>query len=113
LVERVVARPAGTPDHWSACHGDLTPWNLRIGDRSGTPWLLDWETAGWAPPGFDEVYFLASTSAISRRPRAPRPPTDASYAEAARAAAAAIRARPDDDPPLTTRMLATLDVLGA
>lgn len=58
-------RPGGTPEGWKPSHGDFTPWNLRrIGDT--TPWLIDWEDAGWAPPGADEVLYLASAYAIGR-----------------------------------------------
>lgn len=61
LVESVIERPAGTPAHWRGAHGDLTPWNFRR-SHLGT-WLIDWEDAGWLPPGADEVYFKATAAA--------------------------------------------------
>lgn len=64
LVESVIPRPAGVPAHWRACHGDLNPWNLRRTGR--TMWLIDWEDAGYAPPGADEVYFRAVTATLRR-----------------------------------------------
>lgn len=113
LVSSVVPRPVSAPEHWTACHGDLTPWNLRRTGRSPVPWLLDWETAGWAPPGFDAVYFEASAAAVTTPRSARRRAPTAGYAEAATHAAAAIRARPDDDPQLTERMLRTLDAIAS
>lgn len=60
-----LARPPDTPAHWEPAHGDFTPWNLRrFGD--GTQVLIDWEEAGWAPPGSDMVLYLASASALGR-----------------------------------------------
>ncbi|MEP7019961.1 MAG: phosphotransferase [Pseudonocardiales bacterium] len=109
LVESVVTRRLDTPRHWTGSHGDLTPWNLRKAGRSSNPpWLIDWEDAEWAPPGLDQVYFAASSSAIFPRRRVDPAPLRR-YAEAAAQAASAIRARPDDDPDLTAAMLATLD----
>lgn len=69
LVESVVARPAAVPTGWRGAHGDLAPWNLRRG--SGHTWLIDWEDAGWAPPGADELYLRAVVAAI--RPGPVRP----------------------------------------
>jgi hypothetical protein len=64
LVERILPRPASVPAHWRGAHGDVTPWNLR---RSGDArWLIDWEDAGYAPPGADFVYFEAVRAAIGR-----------------------------------------------
>lgn len=58
-------RPDDTPEGWKPFHGDFTPWNLRrIGDT--TPWLIDWEDAGWAPPQADAVLYLASAYALGR-----------------------------------------------
>jgi hypothetical protein len=37
-------------------HGDLTPWNLREAPGHGLL-LYDWERAGWAPQGADEVLY--------------------------------------------------------
>ena len=55
-------RPDGTPDHWLPMHGDLTPWNLRqSGDRM---LLIDWEEAGWGPPGADLILFGAARRAL-------------------------------------------------
>lgn len=64
-IGRVLAdlpRPAGAPGSWRPMHGDLTPWNLRrLGNRV---WLLDWEAAGWGPPGADRVLWEAATAAL-------------------------------------------------
>jgi hypothetical protein len=57
-------RFAETPEHWEPMHGDFTPWNLR--QRSdGRLFLVDWEDAGWAPPGADEVYYWVVSSALN------------------------------------------------
>lgn len=59
-------RPAGSPDHWVPCHGDLAPWNLRR-----TPYglsLFDWEAAGFGPPGFDRAYYEACNAALGKLP---------------------------------------------
>jgi aminoglycoside phosphotransferase (APT) family kinase protein len=56
-------RPTGTPSHWRPMHGDFAPWNLRrLRDRSLT--LIDWEDAGWGPPGADEVFYRATAAAL-------------------------------------------------
>lgn len=55
VLAGILERPAGTPEHWIACHGDLSPWNLRTSIR-GTVWVIDWEDAAWAPPGVDLLY---------------------------------------------------------
>ena len=60
-------RPAGTPAHWRPFHGDFVPWNLRT-TRSGGRALLDWESAGWAPPGADLALYGASARAVARSP---------------------------------------------
>lgn len=65
-VQRSLARlprPDGIPGHWVPMHGDLTPWNLRVtaGRRLA---LIDWEDAGWGPPGADAAYFGAVTAAL-------------------------------------------------
>ncbi len=58
-------RPDDVSAGWDPCHGDFTPWNLRqIGDSP--PWLIDWEDAGWAPAGADQVLYLASAAAVGR-----------------------------------------------
>ncbi|MDH5292853.1 MAG: phosphotransferase, partial [Acidimicrobiia bacterium] len=58
-------RDPTTPDHWTPAHGDFTPWNLRQ-PSNGLPVLLDWETAGYAPAGFDRVLYEVSAAAIGR-----------------------------------------------
>ena len=55
-------KPAGTPDHWQPAHGDLVPWNVRL--NADGIWLLDWEDAGWAPPGADEAYYDAVRNVV-------------------------------------------------
>lgn len=65
LVEAALPRPGSTPSHWQGCHGDLTPWNLRR--AGGVDWLIDWEDAGYAPPGADQVYFQAVRAAVGGR----------------------------------------------
>jgi hypothetical protein len=63
---RPVFDPSGVPAHWEPMHGDLAPWNLRrVGPRS--LWLLDWDDAGWGPPGADAVYYEATSSVVRRR----------------------------------------------
>jgi glycosyltransferase involved in cell wall biosynthesis len=55
-------RPPGTPLHWRPMHGDCAPWNLR---KTGAGLvLIDWEDAGWGPPGADEVFYRATESAL-------------------------------------------------
>lgn len=56
-------RPLKTPDHWRPMHGDFTPWNLRQ-LRGESLVLIDWENAGWGPPGADEVFYRATTAAL-------------------------------------------------
>ena len=56
-------RPLKTPDHWRPMHGDFAPWNLRQ-LRGGSLVLVDWENAGWAPPGADEVFYRATRAAL-------------------------------------------------
>ena len=51
-------------------HGDFTPWNLRQLE-SGELVLLDWEEAGWGPPGADAVLYRAAASALSQSYTAP------------------------------------------
>lgn len=65
LVEAAVPRPAGTPADWAAAHLDVSPWNLR--HAHGQTWLIDWEDAGWAPPGADVVYLAATVAAMGAR----------------------------------------------
>jgi hypothetical protein len=59
-------RPPGTPDHWRPMHGDFAPWNLRQ-LRGGALVLVDWENAGWAPPGADEVFYRATRAALQHQ----------------------------------------------
>lgn len=56
-------RPLETPSHWIPSHGDCTPWNLRRID-SGVITLVDWECAGWGPPGADKVLYAATAAAV-------------------------------------------------
>ena len=51
----MLSRPEGTPAHWRGSHGDLSPWNLRT-ELRGAVRIIDWEDAGFAPPGVDELY---------------------------------------------------------
>lgn len=56
-------KPNDMPDSWEPFHGDFAPWNLRhIG--GATPWLIDWEDAGWAPPEADRVFYIATAAAM-------------------------------------------------
>src|SRR6266571_95570 len=59
-------RPVGTPDYWRPMHGDFAPWNLRQ-LRGESLILIDWEEAGWAPPGADEVFYHATRAALGHR----------------------------------------------
>jgi glycosyltransferase involved in cell wall biosynthesis len=43
-------------------HGDCAPWNLRVTDAGLV--LIDWEDAGWGPPGADEVFHRAAQAAV-------------------------------------------------
>jgi peptidoglycan/xylan/chitin deacetylase (PgdA/CDA1 family) len=61
-------RPEGTPQHWVPMHGDLTPWNLRR-FAGGNLFLLDWEKAGWGPPGSDFVLYTAASRVLGLRGR--------------------------------------------
>ncbi len=58
-----LAKDEGLPDHWRPVHGDFTPWNLRAIPHRGLA-LIDWEEAGWGPPGADEVFYRATESAF-------------------------------------------------
>jgi len=57
-------RPTGIPDTWEPMHGDFTPWNLRQ-CSDGSLFLIDWEDAGWAPAGSDEVLYRAVEAVFS------------------------------------------------
>lgn len=48
-------RPEGVPAHWLPAHGDFAPWNLRTLISGGVR-VIDWEDAGFAPPGVDLLY---------------------------------------------------------
>ena len=56
-------RPQDTPEHWRPMHGDFAPWNLRQ-LRDGSLALIDWEDAGFGPPGADEVFYRATSAAL-------------------------------------------------
>jgi hypothetical protein len=60
-------RPSEVATHWEPMHGDFTPWNLRQ-RADGSMFLIDWEDAGWAPPGADQVYYRAVESVLTGRP---------------------------------------------
>jgi hypothetical protein len=64
-------RPGDIPHHWEPMHGDFTPWNLR-GRRNQGLFLIDWEDAGWAPPGADEVYYRAVERVLGKAATVPR-----------------------------------------
>lgn len=59
-------RPPETPGHWRPMHGDFAPWNLRQ-VRGGSLVLVDWENAGFGPPGADEVFYQATRAALGQR----------------------------------------------
>lgn len=60
-----LAKADNVLDHWLPVHGDLTPWNLRTIPHFGLT-LIDWEDAGWGPPGADEVFYRATESAFHK-----------------------------------------------
>jgi hypothetical protein len=72
-----LSRPDDTPDDWVPAHGDLTPWNLRRVD-SGVPYLIDWEEAGWAPPGADAALYGATARTVGVPPFDVLPPASGS-----------------------------------
>lgn len=55
MLSSALPRPAGVPAQWTAAHGDFSPWNLRT-SLSGEVHVIDWEDAGFAPPGVDLLY---------------------------------------------------------
>ncbi len=63
-------RSSETPAHWRPMHGDFAPWNLRTLAGGGLA-LIDWEAAGWGPPGADRVFYEATSAALGRRRPAP------------------------------------------
>ena len=44
------------------CHMDIHPRNILI-DKTGTPWLIDWGTAGVYPPWFEYAAIAVSVKA--------------------------------------------------
>lgn len=60
-------KDTATPSHWTPMHGDLTPWNLRQ-FAGGRRVLIDWESAGWGPPGADVVLYRATAAALGDEP---------------------------------------------
>ena len=104
-------RPAGTPAHWRPFHGDFVPWNLRT-TRSGGRALLDWESAGWAPPGADVALYGASSRAVARAPGFVWAPTPEVASYWRRAIGERIRVAREHDlvpDPLNRRILALLE----
>ena len=63
--------PPGKPAGWEPMHGDFTPWNLRQAAAGSGPVLIDWESAGWGPPGADAVLHYAASRALGL-PTAPQ-----------------------------------------
>lgn len=59
----VLPRSQAVPSHWRPAHGDFTPWNCR-NLQDGRVAIVDWEDAGWAPPGTDDVLFRASAATL-------------------------------------------------
>ena len=93
VVEAALPAPTGMPPDWRGSHGDLTGWNLRVARRQ--TWLMDWEDAGWAPPGTDELYFAATTAALHSKPAHPLA-LAGRYPEAAARLAGEIANRPTE-----------------
>jgi hypothetical protein len=77
-VAAALPRAAQTPSHWEPMHGDLTPWNLRrlAGGRVA---LVDWEDAGWGPPGADAALYQATLTALYGYPVRPAPAEAAAF----------------------------------
>jgi thiamine kinase-like enzyme len=59
-------KPDGVVAGWRPMHGDFAPWNLRQ-TGGGALFLIDWEAAGWGPPGADEVFYRATAAALAER----------------------------------------------
>jgi len=59
-------RSATVDEGWEPMHGDFTPWNLRQ-RLDGTLFLVDWEDAGWGPPGADQVMYRATVAQLARQ----------------------------------------------
>jgi hypothetical protein len=87
---------------WVPQHGDLAPWNLRCTDRGLA--LVDWETAGYAPPGTDAAHLALTSVAVRGGTAPPIEPTVAAHLRSA------IAERTDpEDRALTHRLLSLLD----
>lgn len=71
-------RPVEIPEHWKPMHGDLTPWNLRA-IRDERPRLVDWEDAGWGPPGADLALLRATRTAVLGTALQPAEPEAVQY----------------------------------
>jgi hypothetical protein len=92
--------PKGSaPSHWRPAHGDLAPWNL--GRQGAATWLVDWESAAYAPPCADRTYFRAALGVVLKRRPGSGP------AEAVRYWRSRIAERGNDDA-LNQRLLAAL-----
>ncbi|MGI9157359.1 MAG: hypothetical protein ACR2FG_12110 [Marmoricola sp.] len=87
-------------------HNDLTPWNLRR-DHRGVVWLYDWEDWGRAPARADEVYFRATSSALTGDPMPGGLPRAAAEYWRERVATRETSTQPDLA--LSGRILAALD----
>jgi thiamine kinase-like enzyme len=117
--------PAGTPDHWVPIHGDLTPWNLRRTTYSrgsdSRPFLIDWESTRWGPPGADTVYLWLSSAAsdIRASARAARrqvlelSPDNREESRAFWFEIISARSRDDEDGDVSRRMLELLELPAA
>jgi hypothetical protein len=57
-------KPESVLPEWRPMHGDFAPWNLRQSGR-GALFLIDWEGAGWGPPGADDVFYRATAAALA------------------------------------------------
>lgn len=101
-LEPVLER-GSAPPHWQPAHGDLAPWNLRAsGDAT---WLVDWESAAYAPPEADRTYFRAALAVLRRR----RPASGSGEAVEYWQKKVADRGTDDD---LNRRLLAVLSQMG-
>jgi hypothetical protein len=69
-IARTLRAVLGSPAEpgWVPMHGDLAPWNVRRSRRGSPSFVLDWESAAWAPSGADAVYYRA-TAAVARHRR--------------------------------------------
>ncbi len=55
ILDDVLPRASSVPRGWRGSHGDFSPWNLRT-EIGGAVRVIDWEDAGFAPPGIDALY---------------------------------------------------------